>query len=267
MSVYDCHDPEQRSAGLDEAVNALGRGALVVLPTDTVYGIGADAFDARAVAALLAAKGRGRQMPPPVLVGNLGALDGLATEVPEVVRDLVREFWPGPLTVVCLAQPSLAWDLGDTDGTVALRMPADETALALLRRTGPLAVTSANLTGEPAAETAQEAVDYFGDGVAVYLDAGRAGGGTASTIVDATAERLTVLREGALTRAALARVAPELAEDAGEGTAPAESGGPPAAETDRIPGDVAVDPPPAGTDGTPGDVAVDPPPARTTEPG
>ncbi|WP_371744666.1 L-threonylcarbamoyladenylate synthase [Georgenia sp. TF02-10] len=212
--MFDCRDPDQRSAGLDEAVHALGRGALVVLPTDTVYGIGADAFDARAVAALLAAKGRGRQMPPPVLVASPGTLDGLATEVPAVVRDLVDAFWPGPLTVVCLAQPSLAWDLGDTDGTVALRMPDDPTALALLRRTGPLAVTSANLTGRPAARTVAEAEAYFGDAVAVYLDAGRAGGGTASTIVDATGERLVVLREGALSRAQLAAVAPELAEPA-----------------------------------------------------
>lgn len=213
VSVYDCLDPEGRSAGLDEAVNALGRGALVVMPTDTVYGIAADAFDPRAVAALLAAKGRGRQQPPPVLVGNQGTLDGLATEVPDVVRDLVAAFWPGPLTIICLAQPSLAWDLGDTDGTVALRMPADETALALLRRTGPLAVSSANLTGQPAATTAAQALGYFGDDVAVYLDAGRAGGGVASTIVDATAERLTILRQGALSREELAAVAPELTED------------------------------------------------------
>jgi tRNA threonylcarbamoyl adenosine modification protein (Sua5/YciO/YrdC/YwlC family) len=228
--VYDCQDPQQRGAGLDEAVHTLGRGGLVVLPTDTVYGIGADAFDPRAVAALLAAKGRGRQMPPPVLVGNVGALDGLATEVPDVVRALVDAFWPGPLTVVCLAQPSLAWDLGDTDGTVALRMPADETALALLRRTGPLAVTSANLTGRPAAVTAQEAVDYFGDVVPVYLDAGRAGGGTPSTIVDATAETLTILREGALSREELARVAPELAPAAHAAAADAPAG------TDERPG-------------------------------
>ncbi|WP_370276102.1 L-threonylcarbamoyladenylate synthase [Georgenia sp. SYP-B2076] len=211
--MYDCQDAGERSAGLDEAVNALGRGALVVLPTDTVYGIAADAFDPRAVAALLAAKGRGRQMPPPVLVGTPGTLDGLATEVPAVVRDLVAAFWPGPLTIICLAQPSLAWDLGDTDGTVALRMPADETALALLRRTGPLAVSSANLTGKPSAHTASKALEYFGDTVAVYLDGGRAGGGTASTIIDATAERLTILRQGALSRAELAAVAPELAEE------------------------------------------------------
>lgn len=214
VSVYDCQDAEERSAGLDEAVNALGRSALVVLPTDTVYGLAADAFDPQAVAALLATKGRGRQMPPPVLVGSPGTLDGLATEVPAVVRDLVEAFWPGPLTIICLAQPSLAWDLGDTDGTVALRMPADETALALLRRTGPLAVSSANLTGRPAAQTAAKALEYFGDAVAVYLDGGRAGGGTASTIVDATAERLTIVREGALSRDELAAVAPELADPA-----------------------------------------------------
>ncbi|WP_448073047.1 L-threonylcarbamoyladenylate synthase [Georgenia yuyongxinii] len=213
MSVYDCQEPTERTTGLDEAVHALGRGALVVLPTDTVYGIAAEAFDARAVAGLLAAKGRGRQMPPPVLVGTVETLDGLATEVPAVVRDLVGKFWPGPLTVICLAQPSLAWDLGDTDGTVALRMPADQTTLALLRRTGPLAVSSANLSGQPSAHTAAQAVAYFGDKVAVYLDAGRTGGGTASTIVDATGERLTILREGALSRAELAAVAPELAEE------------------------------------------------------
>jgi L-threonylcarbamoyladenylate synthase len=212
--TVDVSDPATWGPGIDEAVHVVSRGGLVVLPTDTVYGIGADAFTPPAVAALLAAKGRGRQQPPPVLVGNVGTLDGLATEVPDVVRDLVAAFWPGPLTIICLAQPSLAWDLGDTDGTVALRMPADETALALLRRTGPLAVSSANLTGQPSATTAAQALGYFGDDVAVYLDAGRAGGGVASTIVDATAERLTILRQGALSREELAAVAPELAEDA-----------------------------------------------------
>lgn len=213
MSVHDCQDEGERAEGLDAAVEALREGGLVVLPTDTVYGIAADAFDGDAVARLLATKGRGRQMPPPVLVGSAATLDGLATEVPDVVRALVERFWPGPLTIVCLAQPSLAWDLGDTDGTVALRMPDHETALALLRRTGPLAVSSANLSGSPAATTATKAVAYFGDAVEVYLDDGRSPGGVASTIVDATAERLTVLREGALTREQLAELAPELLED------------------------------------------------------
>ncbi|MDD9206030.1 L-threonylcarbamoyladenylate synthase, partial [Georgenia sp. 10Sc9-8] len=157
---------------MDEAVHALGRGALVVLPTDTVYGIAADAFQPRAVELLLRTKGRGRQMPPPVLVGDPATLDGLAVDVPEAVRGMVTEHWPGPLTVVCRAQPSLAWDLGDTGGTVALRMPDDEVALALLRRTGPLAVSSANLSGRGAATTVAEAQEYFGTGVTVYLDGG-----------------------------------------------------------------------------------------------
>lgn len=244
MSVYDCQDPTARGAGLDEAVHALSRGALVVLPTDTVYGIAADAFDPRAVTRLLAAKGRGRQKPPPVLVGSESTLDGLATEVPDQVRDLVAAFWPGPLTIICLAHPTLAWDLGDTDGTVALRMPKDETALALLRRTGPLAVSSANLAGEPSARTAAQAVGYFGDGVAVYLDAGRAGGGVASTIVDATAERLTIVREGALSRAELAAVAPELAEDPEEARSPEVTGSPEVAGSSDATGAAGGDGPP-----------------------
>lgn len=206
MTVYDCQDPESRTAGLDEAVHAVSRGALVVLPTDTVYGIGADAFDARAVALLLSTKGRGRQKPPPVLVGDPATLDGLAADVTPEVRALVERFWPGPLTIVCRAQPSLAWDLGDTQGTVALRMPADDVALALLRRTGPLAVSSANLSGQDSAVTAQQAVDYFGDKVAVYLDAGPSAGGTASTIVDATSSPMRILRHGALRREQLAEV-------------------------------------------------------------
>lgn len=215
MSVYDCLDPTSRSAGMDEAVHALGRGALVVLPTDTVYGIAADAFQPRAVELLLRTKGRGRQMPPPVLVGDPATLDGLAVDVPEAVRVMVSEHWPGPLTVVCRAQPSLAWDLGDTGGTVALRMPDDEVALALLRRTGPLAVSSANLSGRGAATTAAEAQEYFGPGVAVYLDGGPSPRGTASTIIDATGPELRVLRDGALPREVLAAHAPELGRPPG----------------------------------------------------
>ncbi len=175
--MRDCTDPSTWGPALDEAVHALGRGGLVVLPTDTVYGVGADAFDARAVAALLAAKGRGRQMPPPVLVPDARTLDGLCTDVPEPVRALVEAFWPGGLTVILRAQPSLTWDLGETRGTVAVRMPDHPAALALLARTGPLAVSSANLTGQPAALTAADALAQLGDAVAVYLDGGTAPAG------------------------------------------------------------------------------------------
>jgi L-threonylcarbamoyladenylate synthase len=209
-SLYDCSDPAQLADGVRHATDAVRRGELVVLPTDTVYGIGADAFSAEAVNALLAAKGRGRSMPPPVLVPDARTLDALVVDVPEPVRALIDALWPGPLTVICWAQPSLHWDLGDTAGTVAVRMPADDVALALLRATGPMAVSSANRTGRPAATTAQEAREQLGDAVAAYLDGGAAGSGTASTIIDATSGVLRVVREGALDLAALREVAPEV---------------------------------------------------------
>nr|WP_147919537.1 L-threonylcarbamoyladenylate synthase [Ruania zhangjianzhongii] len=199
-----------RAGHLTEAVHQLAEGRLAVLPTDTVYGIAADAFTPRAVTALLTAKGRDRQMPPPVLIGDLRTLDGLATEIPAAVRDLVEEFWPGPLTIILRAHGSLRWDLGETHGTVALRMPDHEITLELLRRTGPLAVSSANRSGEPAALTCAEAAEQLGRAVRVYLDGGTAPGGVASTIVDATGEQLRVVREGALTAEELGSVVPDL---------------------------------------------------------
>lgn len=201
-------DPASWGESLDEAVNTVARGGLVVLPTDTVYGVGADAFSPAAVAALLAAKGRGRQAPPPVLVPDPLTVQGLATDVPEDAQRLLAEFWPGGLTVILRAQPSLHWDLGETGGTVALRMPDHPTALALLRRTGPLAVSSANRSGQPPALSAADAAEQLGDAVAVYLDGGRAPGGVASTIVDATGDVLRVVRQGALDVERLRAVAP-----------------------------------------------------------
>ncbi|CAM3786228.1 hypothetical protein GCM10007368_23110 [Isoptericola cucumis] len=217
-SAHDVTDPNSWGPAIDEAVNTISRGGLVVLPTDTVYGIGADAFDADAVAALLAAKGRGRQMPPPVLVPDVRTLDGLATDVPDDARRLVEAFWPGGFTIILRAQPSLHWDLGETHGTVALRMPDHPAALALLRRTGPMAVSSANRTGSPAALDAADAREQLGDAVGTYLDGGTAPGGVASTIVDATGERLRVVRAGAITLEALREVAPVLATDGTDGT-------------------------------------------------
>ncbi|GAA5165204.1 L-threonylcarbamoyladenylate synthase [Ornithinimicrobium tianjinense] len=196
--LLDCTDPEQREAALEAAAAAVRAGKVVVLPTDTVYGVGADAFDVVAVAMVLAAKHRGREMPPPVLVPNPRTVDGLALDVPMYARILMRQFWPGPLTLVLRAQPSLQWDLGETNGTVALRMPDDEVALALLAEVGPMAVTSANVTGQPAAQTGQEALDQLGGAVATYLDDGPRTGGLPSTILDCTGEEPVVLRLGAL---------------------------------------------------------------------
>ena len=128
-TVFDCGEPDTRAAGIRAAVGAAKAGRLVVLPTDTLYGIGCDAFDSDAVASLLAAKGRGRDMPVPVLVGSWHTIDGLVLSVSTAARDLVEAFWPGGLSLVVAQAPSLAWDLGDTDGTVMLRMPLHPTLL------------------------------------------------------------------------------------------------------------------------------------------
>jgi tRNA threonylcarbamoyl adenosine modification protein (Sua5/YciO/YrdC/YwlC family) len=195
---YDTSIEAEREEGIADAGRAVQRGRLVVLPTDTVYGVGADAFSPEAVQRLLNAKGRGRQMPPPVLVSAKTTLDALAVGIPEWVRALVDELWPGPLTLVLRQQPSLQWDLGETRGTVAVRMPDHEVALELLSRTGPLAVSSANRTGLPAATTAADAEAMLGELVRVILDAGPTAGPLPSTIVDCTGEQGRVLRQGVL---------------------------------------------------------------------
>jgi L-threonylcarbamoyladenylate synthase len=210
VTFFDCRTVAERDWGIHAAIEAISRGDLVVLPTDTVYGIGCDAFAPEAVEALLAAKGRGRSVPPPVLVAHARTLDGLATDIPAAVRDLAEAFWPGPLTLVCQAQPSLDWDLGDTRGTVAIRIPLHPVALEVLDRTGPLAVSSANLTGRPAATTCDEAMEQLGDAVALYLDAGPTAGNLPSTIVDGTSEAIRVLRAGALSLEQLREVVPGL---------------------------------------------------------
>ena len=195
---YPTGTDDEREAAVDAASLAVQRGELVVIPTDTVYGVGADAFDPVAVRGLLDAKGRGREMPPPVLISAVTTLDALATRVPAYARALVEEFWPGPLTLVCHQQTSLQWDLGDTRGTVAVRMPDHEIALEILERTGPLAVSSANITGMPAAVDADQAEEMLGEDVAVIVDAGESPVGESSTIVDVTGAQGRVLRLGAL---------------------------------------------------------------------
>lgn len=198
--VIDCTSPEGLAEGVAAAAEAVRAGEVVVLPTDTVYGVGVDAFASNAVAAVLMAKGRGREMPLPVLVPNQQTVDGLAAGVPGYARDLIEAFWPGPLTLVLHAQTSLMWDLGDTNGTVALRMPQNDTALALLTDVGPMAVTSANVSGQPPATTVLEAAAQLGSAVSVYLDAGPSeGGGLASTILDCTGDSPVILRAGAVT--------------------------------------------------------------------
>jgi len=230
VTVHDTQNPESREDALAAAVDAVRGGGLIVLPTDTVYGIGADAFTPDAVEALLEAKGRGRDMPPPVLIGDHAVLMALAMDLPDYVEDLAEALWPGALTLILTAQPSLTWDLGETRGTVALRMPDDEVALELLRRTGPLAVSSANRSGKPAAQSVLDAATQLGDSVEIYLDGGPARIGASSTILDTTVSPAEIVREGAITKEQIIAVVgdiftapePDPAQDADGGSASSE---------------------------------------------
>jgi len=210
---YDCRDSFNRTAGIDAAVTAARGGELIVLPTDTVYGIGADAFIPAAVTTMLAAKGRGRNMPPPVLVGTARAAAALVDDLGAFGQDLIDEFWPGALTLVFRASPTLLWDLGDTKGTVALRMPLHSVALEVLKQTGPLAVSSANRHGQPAAVTVDEAEQQLGEAVSVYLDGGPCADNVPSTILDLTGPIPKLLRAGAIGVDRLRSVASVIAEN------------------------------------------------------
>ncbi len=215
-------------AALEAAAEAVKAGECIVLPTDTVYGIGADAFDAAAVQRLLDAKERGRDMPPPVLVAEPSMLRAVADDVPAGAAVLAKAFWPGGLTLIVKAQPRSGMELGETRGTVAVRVPDHDGARALLRRTGPLAVSSANVSGRPAALDCDDARAQLGDRVAVYLDGGPVSGGVASTIVDfASTPEGRILRQGAIALEALLEVAPDIerpATDPAPQSAPAPDG-------------------------------------------
>ncbi len=201
--LFDCQDEQARAAGVAAAAAAIRRGDLVVLPTDTVYGLGADAFSPDAVRQLLTLKGRGRDLPVPVLIGSWRTVNGLVDVLPPAANDLIAAFWPGALTLVLTAGTGLTWDLGDTKGTVAVRMPLHPVALELLAETGPMAVSSANRTGTAPATSAAAAQEDLGDGVAVYLEGGVAPDSAPSSIVDLTDVAPRLLRDGAISRADL----------------------------------------------------------------
>jgi L-threonylcarbamoyladenylate synthase len=207
---FECGDPDVRDDAIQTAAHSVASGELVVLPTDTVYGLGADAFDSVAVNDLLRAKGRGRDMPVPVLVGSWTTIEGLVSAVDARMRLLIEAFWPGGLTLVVRHAQSLSWDLGDTAGTVAVRMPLHPVAIELLEKTGPMAVSSANKSGQPAAQTAAEAQVQLGEDVAVYLEDGPVAAGVASTIVDLSGPVPRLLRAGAVSGRALQEVIPDI---------------------------------------------------------
>lgn len=224
--IFDCSVDTDLLTGMRLAKVSLGRNDLAVIPTDTVYGLAANAFSPEAVQKLLSAKGRDRQSPPPVLIANLNMARALVESLPEAAVKLAETFWPGALTMILKSQPSLDWDLGETKQTVALRVPDHKIALALIEETGPLAVSSANLTGQPAATTAKQAFDYLADSVEVYLDGGPSPKGEASTILDltglvdvyddkgevTTTGKVKVIRQGALSISKIRSVIGDLLE-------------------------------------------------------
>lgn len=198
MKKFDLNNPQVRKFGFIAAAAAAKRGELVVLPTDTVYGLGTDAFNHQGVVRLLEAKGREKAMPTPVLIGSPNALPALALKVDQRIKDLVQCFWPGALTLIVKQQPTLNWDLGNTNGTVAIRMPMHPVAIELLNLVGPMAVSSANKSDLAPAITAENAIEQFQDVVSVYLDSGATPVSTPSTILDLTDEKIRAVRVGAI---------------------------------------------------------------------
>lgn len=205
-------DDEETWDGLLEVGSKIvAKGDLVVVPTDTVYGVGCDPFNPSAVDRLFNAKRRGRNLPLPVLVHGWRQAIGLVAEIDERAKALIAEYWPGPLTIVFRETDGIGWDLGDSHGTVAVRMPKQPFTLALIRRTGPLAVTSANLSGQPTPATVPEIMEQLDGGVGVYYDTGplhepTGPAGAPSTIVDLTGPDARVLREGAIPAADVHKV-------------------------------------------------------------
>lgn len=198
---------EGREEAIADAADALRAGELVVLPTDTVYGIAADAFSTIGTASIFAAKKRQRSVPLPIMVRGPKQLIGITRQVPVAAERLMAAYWPGELTIVIASEPNLRWDLGDDQGTVAVRMPLDDVTLAVIRAVGPLALTSANISGQPPATTVEEAQEQFGDAVRYYLDDGPRASSLPSTIVDLTRSSPHILRTGSLDAAEVLAVA------------------------------------------------------------
>ncbi|MFP7707494.1 L-threonylcarbamoyladenylate synthase [Trueperella sp. LYQ141] len=180
-----------------QARRVIEAGQVLCLPTDTVYGIGADPRNPQAITALLAAKSRTRQMPPPVLVASIDQARELCAEINVAAQTLMEHYWPGALTIILPARPNLGWDLGQTNGTVALRMPDSPDTLALLAEIGPLAVTSANLHGRTPARDVDEAYEQLGESIALYLAGPVCASVTPSTIIDLSSSP-RIVRVGAI---------------------------------------------------------------------
>jgi L-threonylcarbamoyladenylate synthase len=185
--------------GLKRAIEVLNEGGLVAFPTDTVYGLGALAFDKEAIERLYRTKGRRSELPLPVLLSGQEQLGQVTVDLPSIALALADRFWPGPLTIVVQRHPKLPVDMSGAD-TIGVRVPDHEFTLKLLTATGPLAVTSANLSGNRSPSTAKEVMEDLGGKIELLIDGGTTSDQVPSTIVDCTGQQPVVLREGPITR-------------------------------------------------------------------
>ena len=199
----------QDPLALPRAIEILQLGGLVAFPTDTVYGVGALAFDGAAVESIYAAKDRPVEKAIPVLIGDADDLAKVIAEVPEIALKLAARFWPGPLTLVVPKHPDLP-EAVSTDATIGVRFPNHPVARALLRLAGPMAVTSANLSGQPGPSTAQEVFAQLGGRIALILDGGRTPGGVPSTVVDCVSPELQILRSGPISNSEILAVSGQI---------------------------------------------------------
>ena len=187
--------PASSEDALPRALTILQAGGLVAFPTDTVYGVGALAFDGKAVESIYIAKDRPVEKAIPVLIGEVHELDKVGIAIPDSARHLASRFWPGPLTILVPKRPDLPESVSATS-TVGVRLPDHDVARALLRRAGPMAVTSANVSGAQSPVRAEEVFEQLGGRIPLIIDGGRTPGGVPSTLVDCTNTELKVLREG-----------------------------------------------------------------------
>jgi len=198
-----------KTGSLERAAGLLRSGHLVAFPTDTVYGVGAPAFDATSVAAIYVAKERPPEKASPVLIADEADLPPIAAAVPESAHVLIAHFWPGALTLVLPKRPDVP-EIVSSDATVAVRIPDLDLTRAFLRLTGPLAATSANRSGQPSPVTAADVIAQLGGRITTVLDGGACPGGVPSTVVDCVSSPPRVLREGGISIAALRAVLPDI---------------------------------------------------------
>jgi L-threonylcarbamoyladenylate synthase len=191
--ILPAEDPEAIGA----ALSVMRSGGLVAFPTDTVYGLGAILFDDKAVESIYVAKGRSGEKAIPVLISDAAELDRVAKSIPRMARRLADRFWPGPLTLIVKKKPAVPLAVSSTE-TVGVRVPDHAATRALLRASGPLAVTSANISGQPSPSTAQEVLDQLDGRIALILDGGKTPGGVPSTVVDCLQSEPVILRVGPL---------------------------------------------------------------------